>query len=219
MQPYEEADERIRRSNEAPKKILKGFGSAATSLGAGLSTGAALSRVIPLLSKYIPQDLATKGLSKIDPRFGAFIKKALDNGSSFDEIKDFIMKKAEGGEEEKEPAKEHRNIIEQYSPELHQFIEDQRKRGRSTLQAGAMAQNDPRFSNVINKIVKDHKSLWSQVLQSVYGADEGAQSQQQQPEQQPGQQPQGQMQGAQGTGQGQQALMAVLQKLQQARGS
>lgn len=99
MQPYQQANKEIRRQGELPLKTL----ATAGSFGASALGGIALGRVLPFLSKFIPQDLAIKGLSKIDPRFGKFINKALSEGKSFEEIKDFIRNKA-SPEESKEIA-------------------------------------------------------------------------------------------------------------------
>ncbi len=104
------------------------------------------------------------------------------------------------------PPKENRNIIEQYSPELHQFIDQEVKNGRDLLQAGALAQNDKRFSKIIDKLSKDHKTPWSNILQAVYGG-----AQQSQPQVQP-------QQSQQQSGQGQQALASILEKINQRLG-
>ncbi len=200
MQPYQEASQETQRQSEIPIDIFKSVAKTAIGYGGGI----ALSKVAPFLSKYIPENIMVKGLSKLDPRFGKFIDKALSNGTSLEEVKSFISEKMEGQEDsqKQEPPKENRNIIQQYSPELYQFIDEQIKNGRDPLQAGAIAQNDKRFSSIINKLSKDHKTPWSNILQSVYG-------QSQKPQQQNSQQQ---------SGQGQAALMAILQKLQQSRG-
>lgn len=204
MIPYQEAGEATKKQGEAPLKAIKTAGSLALGTAGG---GLALSKVMPFLSKYIPQDLATKALSKIDPRFGKFIKNALGSGFKYDEVKQFIEEKAIEGKDQ-EPAKQNRNIIQQYSPELHEFIDQEIKSGRSPIEAGAIAQNDKRFINVIKKLSKEHKTSWSNILQSIYGGIGQSQSPQQSQPSQPSQQP----------GQGQQALMSILQKIQQSRG-
>jgi hypothetical protein len=222
MQPYQAASQALRSRAESPGQLLQGAAGAGLAFaGGGLASagarlgGIALGKVAPFLSKYIPKDLAIKGLSKIDPRFGKFIESALEEGMEFDEIKDFIGEKAEEGQP-KAKAQENRNVIEQYSPELHAFINEQIQSGRSPLEAGALASLDRKggksFKSVIKKLEQDHKSPFSAILQSVYGGQEAAS---QQPQEGIQQQQQGQPQ--QG-GQGQAALMAILQKIQQTRG-
>lgn len=215
MQPYQEASEEIRRQGQLPIKALKTAASIGTSVASAYAGGATLSRVLPFLSNYIPQNIATKGLEKIDPRFGKFINTALSAGKSFDEIKDFIKDKAQGAEE----PKDNRNIIQQYSDQLAAFLENHIKNGRQPLEAGALAQLDPKFQKIINKIEKDHKSPWSSILQSIYGKGDMAQAQgaqspspmgtqmQASPPMQTQAQPQG--------GNADQALLAAMQKILQ----
>ena len=209
MQPYQKANEEQIRQRDLPSNFLKkaasvGGTAAASYLGAGT-----ISKVLPFLSKYIPEDLAIKGLNKIDPRFGKFINHAMKGGHSFDEVKDFIGEKAQS-----EMSKENRNIIEQESPELHEFILSHIKQGRKPLEAAALATLDtsrgPNFKQIISKLQKTHKVNWGQIVQDLYGNGE-----QELPEQQNNQEKQQQQQ----PGQGQQALMSILQKIQQARGS
>lgn len=109
-----------------------------------------------------------------------------------------------------QPMQQH-NIIEQYSPELHQFILSHTKQGRSPLEAGALAQLDKKFMNVIKKIESDHKAPFSAILESIFGSA-------MQP-QKAAKAPQGAAGGQQGIGSGQAALMRILEKIQQARAS
>lgn len=99
MQPYQEAAQEMERQGSQPMRALVGLGSTAlTGLGAGtgLASGSAIfKKVAPFFNKYIDQGLAIKGLSKLDPRWGTFINKALSEGLSFDSIKDFVTEKAE----------------------------------------------------------------------------------------------------------------------------
>ena len=206
MQPYQEATQEIKRQGELPLTTAKNAGSIAATAYAG---GGLVNRVLPFLSKYIPQNLAIKGLSKIDPRYGKFIEKAMSAGKSFEEVKEFIGSKIEEEVESKKPAKQNKNIIEQESPELHQFLDQEIRKGRKPIEAAAIAQNDKRFSDLIGKLSKKHKTPWSNIIESVFGKGDMAQpnQQQEQPLQQDGQ-----------TGPGQQALMGILQKINQKLG-
>lgn len=202
MQPYQEASQELQRQGEFPKRALQTGLSVAGSAAGGL----ALKNVLPFLSQYIPQDLAIKGLSKIDPRFGKFINKSMSEGKSFDEIKDFIKDKAKGGNEEK--PQEQRNIIEQYSPELFQFLKSEVDNGRNPLEAAALARLPTKknnFEKVIKKIEGDHKTDFSSIIQSIFGSAQ--QPQQAQPQQNENQNMQPQQ------GNSDQALMAALDKI------
>jgi hypothetical protein len=181
MQPYQKANEEIKRQGEFPLKVLGTAASLAIPTVAGMAGAKIAGKIAPFLSKYIPEGLAIKGLNKIDPRLGNFINKSMREAYDFNEIKDFIGEMIQDAQEsQKSQENEQRNIIEQYSPELHQFMSEQIKSGRSPVEAGAVAQNDKRFSKAIQKLMKDHKINWSQIIQQVYG-----QGQQQQQAQEP----------------------------------
>lgn len=194
-----EASEAIRRREEQGVNTLKNTASAAVA-GAPILASGAIGRIIPLLSNLVPDNLSIKGLGKVDPRLGKVADKALENGYEASDVKEFIGNKIE---QSQQPAQKNRNIIEQESTELHQFIDQEIKGGRKPIEAGAIAQNDKRFSSIIQKLMKAHKIPWSQIIESVYGAEETAQPANQQQSQQPGQ--------------GQQALMSILQKINQRR--
>lgn len=199
----EERDARVRG------RISAGIGSV-TSLGAaagGAISAGIVGKIAPFLNKYIPVDLAIKGISKISPKLGSFLQDGLSKGLSAKEGLEFIKEKAGLKDEPKKEA-EKKNIVEMYSPELHQFILDQMNQGRSPLEAGALASLEKKgqkdFKKIIKKIEGDHKAPWSAILQTVYGQGEKPKQAAEQPQQKP-------------PGQGQAALIAILQKLQQAR--
>lgn len=216
MQPYQEASQAIRKQGELPLDLAKRGAGIASSAGAAYLTGGAINRVLPFLSKYIPEDLAIKGLNKVDPRYGSFIQKALGAGQTFEEIKDFIGSKIE--DEEKKSPKEDRNIIQQYSPRIFEYLTRIIKNGSTPTEAAIKAQKflDTKDKSIIKQIEKDHKTPWTSIVESIFGT--GAQ-----PSQQPSmpQELQGQMgqngQNQQG-GPGQQALMKILAQINQKLG-
>jgi len=214
MIPYREAGKKILEREEVPLKTGLALGKAAIgSAGvsaAGYAGANLMKRALPFLSKFIPESTAIKGLDKIDKRFGDFAKKALEAGYDFEEVKDFIEKKSSEKSTQKENSQENKNIIEQYSPELFQFIQDNINQGKDLMQAGALAQNDSRFANIVQKISKDHKTNWSSILQTVFGNMPTATSQNQMVE--------SNMQNQQGMSAGQQAIIQQLQRINQAIG-
>lgn len=170
MQPYQQAAQAKRRGEEAPLNLLKNAG---LSFGAGAVAklgSSAINKMAPaigaLISPYVPENIAKAGLNKLDPRWGPFIDHAMEAGYTFDNFREFMGEKVEKAQE---PAKEERNIIEQYSPELHKFMEEQIKGGREAYAAGAIAQKDKRFASAIEKLQKDHKLSWADVIEQVYG--------------------------------------------------
>ena len=202
-------DERAVESEiERDKQFRGNIGKAVkTSAGAGLAAGLGASgiagKVLPWLSQYIPADLAMKGLRKVSPKIADFLQRGVSMGldvkEGMDYVKDQITPK-----ETQEPAKEQRNVIEQYDPELHTYILQDLKKGKSLLDIGQKALTHRRFKTAIDKLTKDHKAPWSAILQSVYGSGQTAQPQQ--PPEQTQQAPQQQ-------GQGSEQIDPMLQKL------
>jgi hypothetical protein len=226
--------EDIKESDERIKKGFKTAGNLASTVarGAGIAGGAALaSKIAPFLSEYITPELALKGISKINPKFGEALKKGMKDGLSLESglnfLKENITKKQSQEEEPIEQKQKFGGAIRRYSEELMNFIEDYIARGRDPHEAGFLAINQKKFQPIIKKMEKDYKAPFEKILESMFGTMQRPEQQQesQQPNQtelplNQGQQPQHQQtpqQGGQG-GQGQQALMAILQKIQQQRG-
>jgi hypothetical protein len=211
MQPYQEASEESIRQSKLPGDILKKGVTTALGIAGG---GAILNKISPFLNKFIPPDIALKGISKVDRRAGKFIEGALKEGNSKEDVRNFIKDKIQSSEQskqEKQNAQENRNIIEQYSPELNEHIKQFIQKGENPLQAGARARVDKKFANIIKQMEKDHKTDWSSILQTVYGGQE-----QNQPQQQVQQQSQQTQQAGQGQKQGmndQQILQMIAEAL------
>lgn len=175
MNPYEETAAEMKRQSEGPKRFAKqALGVGAGALGVS-SFAPILARAAPFLSEYIPEDLAIKGLLKISPKLGNFVKDAMKSGYDFKETKDFIGEQVK----ESQQAKDNRNIIEQHSPELHQFILERIKNGQSPIQAAALATiKGSKFLPIIEKLKKEHKLGWGDIVQNIYGSGEQAPSKQ-----------------------------------------
>lgn len=210
MTSYQRPDEmaarsEIERASSRDRNIKTGLKSAAT---AGLAGAGIASKIAPFLSEYLPLDLAIKGISKVSPKLGEFLNKGKALGLNVKDGLDFI--KENTGQKS---TQENRNIIEQYSPELNQYIKDHIQKGKNVLEAGARAHMKKEYRTIIEKMEKDHKTPWSAILQTAYG-NEGGGNQQMAPSN-PQEMAQGQ---PQQSGQGNQQLMAILQKIQQMRG-
>lgn len=215
MEYYQKASEALRQGEEYPLQLLKNAGLTALGGGAASFGSKALSKLVPavgaLINQYVPENLSISGLNKIDPRFGKFIQGAIKEGYSYEDLREFIGDKINKSQSS-EPAKQNKNIIEQYSPELHQFILGEIQSGQTPMQAGARAVFDKskNFEKIIRKMEKDHKTNWSDIIETIYGNQEKAQTSNQ--PQQSNQQEQKE------NGSGQQALMAILEKINQRLG-
>lgn len=208
MQPYQEAAEYNRTYGELPINALKYAGIGALGTVGSKVASNLISKITSVLNPKVPESFAKKALGTIDPRLGKFVNEAEQMGATFDETREFIQNKINTSQ----PAKEQRNIIEQESPELHNFMDQEIRGGRKPIEAGALAQNDKRFSKIITKITKAHKTPWSQIIQGIYGTGETAQPSQQQAQNQPQLNQGGQV------GPGQQALMDILARINQKLG-
>lgn len=177
MQPYQQATEARRSGEEYPIHLTKNLGLSALT-GAGAKFGyQAASKFIPaigsLINKYVPDNLMEAGLKKLDPRLGTFLEGAKKLGYSEEDIRNFLGDKID--KSQKELAKENTNLIEKETPELHRFIMDVIKGGRSPMEAAALANLDTTGSNfkaMIKKLEKSTKKSWSKLVEEIYGAGE-----------------------------------------------
>ncbi len=193
----------IEKDEKFRSNVKKGIATAA-SLGSAAISGALVSKVMPFLNEYIPTALAVKGISKVSPKLGSFLQKGQQMGLDVEEGLDFLKEKLGN-----ESAKDERNIIQKYDDKLHESLERNIKINRLTpAQAIGLIDIFPQHKKSIEKIEKDHKVPFLNIVEKIYGND----STKQQPSQEQIQQP------PQQTGQGQAALMSILQKLQQSRG-
>ena len=205
----------IKKSMGRTSDIRSGL-EAISSFG-GVTLGAqAASKVLPFINQYIPKDLALKGINKVMPSLGKFLQNGVSQGLSLQSGLDFLKDEFSKESSKKENPKEQRNIIEQYSPELHSFLKEHIQNGRSPLEAGALAQLDTKFTSAIKKLSEDHKTNFSSILQSVFG--NGQQNSPQSPQQAQQTQAQPSQAGQQQVGQGQQQLVSILQKINQKLG-
>ena len=217
MHPYQKASEAIRSGEEKPLNLLKNIGLTAAGGGAAAFGSKALSKLIPsigaLTNKYVPDNLSKSGLSKIDSRFGGFIEGALKEGYSYDDLRDFMGEKIEKTLSNQSGDK---NIIQQYSPELFEFLNSEMQKGRAPLEAGALAELQPNFKKKIKKMAEDHKTTFASILQTIFGqGQQGKQQGMAQPQQEQTQQTQ---QGQQSSGNGNALLLQAIQSINQRLG-
>lgn len=227
-----------KRFNQGAKDVAKN----ATSFALGAGGAAASSRVLPFLSDLIPKELAMKGINMVAPEVGKILKRGQEQGLNVEDGLNYLKEKL-GERKEGEDAKETKNIIEQISPELHQFILDEIKKGTNPVAAGLLAYNEGKFKDAINKLKEKTKLNWGDLVNQIFGSGEKAlenkaqnlhqmiapsQTPMEQPAQQTPQQARdmaemgdaGMMRGEQPkqSGQGEQKLMAAIEQLRKLRG-
>lgn len=177
MTNYSRPDERateseINRSQNRTRELKSGLQTAA-SFGTTALGGKALSAVMPFINQYIPEDMAFKGINKVMPALGKFIKSGMDQGLTLKSGLEFI--KEQFGNQK---TSDQKSILQQYSPELHEFMTDRVHRGQSVLEAGAEAQRNSKFKKFISQMEKDHKTPFSSILESIFGTGQETQRQQ-----------------------------------------
>lgn len=178
MEPYKKATDEILRRREQTGNIVKHGASIASSALSGAVTGAAVAggaslfgKIMPLLSKYVPQEMAIKGISKINPTIGKAIQTALDQGYEMPEIEEFFASKNEVPKEnsnKKSPT--NANILGQFSPDLQAFIEQEIQSGKAPDHAAASAMPRAEFSDIIHKIEKQEKKKFTALVRELYEA-------------------------------------------------
>lgn len=168
--------------------------------------------------------MAMRGIQKISPEVGKFLKKGQVMGMDIKEGLNFLKDKLSPKNEEEnvdltQKGSDRRNLIEQYDPELNTYIKENVKKGMSIIQAGHNALKHSRFKQAIDKMVKDHKAPWTSILQSVFGSEQKPQANQQMQQNEQEQSPQQQtQQSISNIGPGQKALMGILQSINQKLG-
>jgi len=202
------AQAEIERHQQRGQSIKSGI-KTAVGIGTSVVGAGVAGRLMPLLNSLIPTDIAVKGISKISPKLGEMLNEGMSSGLDIKEGLQFLKDKLSG--EKQENAQDNRGIIKQYSPELYNFLQDLIGKGDPPAVALGKALNKKEFKPIFEKIRKDHKlpDSLSLVEETFGGGQKALQPQQGQDQGQPQQQQ---------PGQGQQALMAILQKIQASRG-
>jgi len=204
LRPDEQASlAEIERKKKFDANLQRGL-KAGTNMALAASGAGLTSRLLPLLSEHLPADLAVKAINKVSPKFGSFLQKGVSMGLDAKEGIQFLKNKLEGSVEERQSSERQLNELGQFSPELQSFVEEQIQAGKSPEHAAALAMNESGLSELVRGIEKQTKSPFTKFVRELYEgkAVQPPQSQSMQPE----------------SGSGQQALMAILQKIQQSRG-
>jgi len=183
MRPNEQAAFSEIENAQARDEKLRKLGKT----GSIIPAGGIAAKIAPFFSHYLPTDLAVKGISKVSPHLGEFLKKGMEQGLNVKDGMDFLAKsfgmtseeeqKQESTQAEQTPQpkpneeqkKEKQNIISQYDPELHIYISEALKKGEDILNVGTRALKHERFKKAIDKLTKDHGKSWYKILEEVYG--------------------------------------------------
>lgn len=212
MQPYQRAAEARRSGEEYPLQILKSSGM--TALGGGVvSLGSkALNKLVPaigsLINSYVPEDIAIKGLSKIDPRFKGFIEGAIKEGYSFDDIREFLGDKINKSQQATQT-----NPLQDFEtnyPDVAQALQNTINNGQSPDAAAAILKSSSSFGKKVKDIEKATGKNFVDYILEIFGPQASSQQPAPMQEQMQKMNPQMQQQGNQAVDA---QLMAALNKI------
>lgn len=179
MTNYLRPDEKLSESNirkaQDRNKDIKSVLQTGASLGTTAIAGQTASKILPFLSEYIPEDLAFKGINKVVPKLGDFLKSGMSQGLTLKSGLEFLKGQMKNKEIQTENTIEDKNIIQKYSPELFSFIDQKIRKGESPLNAGSLAQNEKQFQGIIKKLTEDYRTPFSNIIETVFGKEMGRQ--------------------------------------------
>lgn len=185
----------IRKAKQRTGDVRSGLETVA-SIGGSALVGKAASKILPLLSEYVPEDLAYKGINKVMPGLGSFLKNGMKQGlslkSGLDFLKGEFTKKESGNQAIPNEQSSPFDLFSKYSPKLAEFFKQQIQAGERPGIVRVLAQKE--FGKEIQQIEKDHKRSFKDIVDELFEGKAPIQSQQQvqpQQEQQQGQQTQG----------------------------
>ncbi len=191
-----EAD--IERSRESDRLIKRGANLAVGVGSAALGAGAA-SRILPFLSEFIPVDMALKGISKVSPKVGEFLKKGQSMGLDIKEGLDFIKQNltpasTQPEEPQENPIiKEAKNFETNY-PDIVKAIMRTIEKGHSPQSGAELLKKSDIFKTRIKKIEKETGKNFVDFIVDLMGNQPMQQQAQPQEQVQPTQQTQPQPQ-------------------------
>ena len=165
MQPYQRMEGEVNRQNQLPAKDL----STAFNIGTSIAGASLLSKALPMMNKFIPADLAIRGLNKLSPTLGGFAKKAMDSGFDFEDVRSFISGNGIKNEESK-----YRGDF----PNLFGFIDNQISNGAEVELAADLAYRSG-YDKDIEKLEKKSGQHFADILDIIYRMNQKPQEQQQ----------------------------------------
>lgn len=169
----------VERENNYKKNLRTGIGTVA-NVGTLVGGTAIASKILPFLSELIPQDLALKGINKLSPSLGNFLKKGQSAGLDLKKGFNFIKSKLENKEQsQSQESQNPLQLISGYSPELADLINSEIGKGITPRALSNKIKYDKKFGSIVAKIEKDLGKTFSEILEEMLG---GQSFQYQQPE-------------------------------------
>jgi hypothetical protein len=145
----------IERNKRKDSLIKKGagavVGAGATLLGAGLA-----SKVMPFLNEFVPVELALKGINKVSPQIGQFLKKGQSMGLNVQQGLQFLKNNLQPNQSN-QPAQQ-ANPLQEFEtnyPDIAQALNGYIQQGQSPDAAAAILKSSTPFGKKIKDLEKN----------------------------------------------------------------
>lgn len=168
--PDELAQQSLSQSNRDFNSGVKTIAKSAAGIAGVATAGGLASKIAPLLSEFIPMDLAIKGISKISPQIGQMLQTGIDSGLDPQEGLNFLKEKLIG-QSEKQETKDDRNPIQKHNDQLNEFIVNNINRGVSPVEAATKAKQmgSGNFKKSIEEIEKAYNTDFISLVEQIFG--------------------------------------------------
>jgi hypothetical protein len=141
----------IERNKRKDSLIKKGasavVGTGATLLGAGLA-----SKVMPFLNEFVPLELALKGINKVAPQIGQFLKKGQSMGLNVQQGLQFLKNNLQPNQQTQQA-----NPLQEFEtnyPDIAQALNGYIQQGQSPDAAAAILKSSTPFGKKIQDLEK-----------------------------------------------------------------
>ncbi len=180
LRPDELASESEIRKAKTRTGDVRSILETASSFGtAGIGAKAA-SKILPLINQYIPEDLALKGINKIMPNVGNFLKQGMKQGLSLKSGLDFLKQNLQPQQQDQpqeDPIIKQAKDFETSYPDIIKALMAKINEGQPPEAAAAILKNSAPFSQKIKKIEKDTGKNFIDFILEMMGGNTSSQMQ------------------------------------------
>jgi hypothetical protein len=162
--------QRIEKSKREDESLNKGLNLAGKLGTAAIGIGAA-SKIFPFLNDFIPVDLAVKGISKISPELGKFLKKGQSMGLDLKQGLDFLKNKLSPQQTQSNPIQE----FETNYPDLAQALSGYINQGQTPQAAAAILKTSSAFGKKIKDLEKNIGKNFVDYVLELFGSPQQSQ--------------------------------------------
>ncbi len=133
LRPDEKSSLSRIKANEERDSRLKQGGKAALSVATTFGGLAVASKILPFLNELLPVDLALKGISKVSPKIGNFLKRGMEQGLNVKDGLNFLREGINANQNKKEENKSNEPKTLQEAERIVALNKFNEKKKKSTL--------------------------------------------------------------------------------------